>query len=341
MANLQLLGLFHDATPTSDALIELRELGIDDKDVTVMSAMPYGEEIFGRPHVRRRVGLLALIGSFLGILLGLFLTVGIYSLYPLHQGGQPVIPIPPTLIVLFETTMLGTMWGAFFALLGVNRFPDFETKTYDPRITEGHIGVLVWLDETLADRAEAILTAHGGHHMQRIPYAPTTNRNLLRFWGVVLGGITVLGVFILLLAYDVIPFHFPTNMAEQDTIAYLQGPRKAAPALAVPVQGPELIDGQPATTPVASSTASIQRGQQLFSITCQVCHGKTGNGLSPLSAFFKPPPADLTGATVQDMTDAQIYVVITQGFKVMPPMAENLSPSERWDVINYVRTLKK
>ena len=219
MANLQLLGLFHDATPTSDALIELRELGLEDKDITVMSAMPYGEEVFGRPRHPRHVGRIALIGSFLGLLLGLFLTVGIFSLYPLHQGGQPIIPIPPTLIVLFETTMLGTMWAAFFALLAVNKFPDFETKTYDPRITEGHIGVLVWLDESLADRAEDILTAHGGHHNQRIPYAPTTNKNLLRFWGIVLAGITALGVILLLFTCTGIPFHLPTSMAELDSIA--------------------------------------------------------------------------------------------------------------------------
>jgi mono/diheme cytochrome c family protein len=341
MANLQLLALFHDATPTSDALIELRELGIKDEDVTIMSAMPYGEEVWGRPRIKRPVARYALIGSVLGILLGLFLTWGIWLLYPLHQGGQPVTPIPPTLIVLFETTMLGTMWAAFFALLAVNKFPDFETKTYDPRITEGHIGVLVWLDEALADRAEAILTSHGGHHNQRIPYAPSTNKNLLRFWGTVLGGITVAGVILLLFTYNIIPLHFPTNMGEQDSIAYLQGPRKAAPAAAVPIQGPALIDGQPATTPVASSAASIQRGQKLFSITCQVCHGVQGNGQSPLAGFFPVPPADLTGSTVQSLTDAQIYVIITQGFKVMPPLAENLSPTDRWDVINYVRTLKK
>ncbi len=341
MPDTQLLGLLHEATPTADVISQLRELGIGDDCITVMSGMPYHEGILGRPRRVRPVGRIALGGAFLGFLLGLFLTVGIFSLYPIHTGGQPIIPIPPTLIVLFETTMLGTMWSAFFGLLIVNRFPDFQRKTYDPRITEGHIGVLVWVDEPMADKAEAILVANGAHHMQRIPYESYSNRGLIRFWAIVLGGITVLGVFILLLAYDVIPFNFPTNMAEQDTIAYLQGPRKAASALAVPVQGPALIDGQPATTPVPSSPASIQRGQQLFSITCQVCHGQTGNGLSPIAAFFPTKPADLTGPTVQSMTDDQIYVIITQGFKVMPPMAENLSPAERWDVINYVRTLKK
>jgi mono/diheme cytochrome c family protein len=341
MADVQLLGLLHEATPTADTLIQLRELGIDDQNITIMSGMPYREDILGRPRHPRRVGRIALLGAFLGLLLGLFLTVGIYLLYPLHQGGQPVIPIPPTLIVLFETTMLGTMWSAFFGLLGENRFPVFKSGPYDPRITEGHIGVLVRVDESLAEKAEAILTANGAHHMQRVHFEKISSRNFIRFWAIVIGAVTILGAFTLLATYDVITINFPTNMAEQDTIAYLEGPRKAAPALAVPVQGPALIDGQPATTPVPSSPASIQRGQKLFSITCQVCHGQTGNGLSPVAAFFPAKPADLTGPAVQGMTDAQIYVVISQGFNVMPSMAEDLSPSERWDVINYIRTLKK
>jgi mono/diheme cytochrome c family protein len=341
MADVQLLGLLHEATPTAETLDQLRDLGVADMDITVMSGMPYREDILGRPPHPRRVGRIALLGAFLGLLLGLVLTVGIYLLYPIHQGGQPIIPIPPTLIVLFETTMLGTMWSAFFGLLGENRFPVFKSGPYDPRITEGHIGIVVRIDEALAEKAEAILTANGAHHMQRVPFEHPSNRKFIRFWAIVIGGVTLLAVFTLLVTYDEITINFPTNMGEQDTIAYLEGPRKAAPALAVPVQGPVLIDGQPATTPVPSSPESIQRGQQLFGITCQVCHGKTGNGLSPLSAFFNPPPADLTGATVQGMTDAQIYVVITQGFKEMPSLAENLSASERWDVINYLRTLKK
>ena len=60
-----------------------------------------------------------------------------------------------------------------------------------------------------------------------------------------------------------------------------------------------------------------------------------------VGAFFKPKPFDLTSSTVQNLQDNDLFVVISQGFGVMPPFAENLSPEERWDVINYVRTLKK
>jgi hypothetical protein len=133
MGNALLLGLFHEATPTADTIDQVRALGISDDSITVMSGMPYRPEILGRPRYRGRVGRLALLGALLGLLLGLFLTVGIWLLYPLVQGGQPIIPIPPTLIILFEATMLGTMWAAFFSLLLENRFPIFKSQLYDPR----------------------------------------------------------------------------------------------------------------------------------------------------------------------------------------------------------------
>jgi hypothetical protein len=49
----------------------------------------------------------------------------------------------------------------------------------------------------------------------------------------------------------------------------------------------------------------------------------------------------LTGDTVRGLSDTQIFLVITQGFGPMPSLAENLSAVERWDLVNYVRSLQK
>ena len=35
-----------------------------------------------------------------------------------------------------------------------------------------------------------------------------------------------------------------------------------------------------------------------------------------------------------------MYSIITKGFQGMPSLAENLTPRERWDVINYLRQLQ-
>jgi mono/diheme cytochrome c family protein len=363
MASYLLLGLFHEATPTADTIQRLHALGVRDENITVMSDMPYRPEWLGRPPHRGRVALFALVGAGLGLVTALFLTVGIWLLYPLSQGGQPLVPIPPTLIVLFEVTMLGTMWAAFFSMLLENRFPRFKSQLYDPRITEGHIGVLVELPEGLADEAEAILKANGAHHLQRVEekrglferhggrleqYRARVATALRgpdwghrRFWLAALAIIVVVGGVIGLIPYGVLPVSFPTQMENQVSIGYEQGPRLAAPAAAVPIQGPVLIDNQPATEPIPPSPASLQRGAVWFGLICQVCHGPQGEGNGTLSGFFTPKPANLTGDTVQKLSDADIFLVLTNGFVVMPSMAENLSVQDRWDVINHVRTLKK
>ncbi len=72
-----------------------------------------------------------------------------------------------------------------------------------------------------------------------------------------------------------------------------------------------------------------------------ICHGEDGTGSGILSHHFNPSPADLTSDEIINMPDEDIFLVITQGRGIMPSLAENLTPSERWDVVNYVRSLQK
>jgi mono/diheme cytochrome c family protein len=341
MADYAVLGLFHEATSTADAIEQLRGLGVTDDQITVMSSIPYQAPMLGRPRPRRGLGRVALVGAAIGVLVGLFLTVGIFLLYPLVQGGQPIIPIPPSLIVLFELSMLGAMWATFFGLLFTNGLPMFKTRLYDPRISEGHIGVYVAADESIADAVEHVLTDNGAHHMNREPIDETKADYRNRaFWASAAVLLVLVAGFVLLLAYEVIKIPFATQMEAQVSVGYEEGPRLAAPAAAIPVQGPELIAGQPASEPLPATENSLQRGQVLFDINCVICHGQDGTGTGTLSHFFVPPPVNLTGEEVQRMSTNTIFVVITQGRGLMPTLSENLSAAERWDVINYVRSLQ-
>jgi mono/diheme cytochrome c family protein len=341
MADIHLLGLFNNVDAAADAIDRLHKLDVADEKILVLSGSPIKPEMLGRPHHHGKVGLASLGGAILGVLLAAFLTAGIYLLYPLFQGGQPLIPIPSSLIIFFEVTMLGTMWTAFFAMLVLSGLPVFKNVPYDPRITDGYTGVQVTLDERLGDQVQQAFKDAGTVEVKRPKVAPAVDINFRRFWGSVLGLLTIGAVISLLFFYDVLKINFPTNMDEQFSYGYEQGPRLAAPAESVPVQGPALIAGEPASLPVPSSPNSVQRGKTLFGYNCAMCHGITGGGNGAVGAFFTPKPFDLTGSTVQNLQDDELFVVITQGFAVMPPFAENLSPQERWDVINYVRTLKK
>jgi mono/diheme cytochrome c family protein len=334
------LGLYHEATSTADTIDRLHELGVPDDAITVMSGVPYTPEMLGRRPVYERLVLYALLGALGGLVAALFLTVVTPYLYPIEVGGMPLVPGPPTIIIVFEFTMLGALLATFGGFLAEIAFPAVGRLGYDPRVTEGHIGVLAVVDEGLVAEVEAILRETGAHHLQgmetdRMP----KQRNLLRlaFVGAFAVFPTIIG---LLFAYSVVVVPLPNQMVNQLSTAYQQGPRLAAPAMAVPVQGPVLVSGQPASLPVAVSADSLQRGQILFDNGCTMCHGREGRGNGPLSGYFVPVPADLTSDRVQALSDEQIFLVITQGWGLMPSIAENLQAQERWDVVNHVRSLK-
>lgn len=74
---------------------------------------------------------------------------------------------------------------------------------------------------------------------------------------------------------------------------------------------------------------------------CASCHGNSGKGDGPAAAALPPPkPADWTSAKVQAETDGELFWKIANGRGAMPPW-KHLSEKDRWEIINYIRTLKK
>jgi mono/diheme cytochrome c family protein len=164
--------------------------------------------------------------------------------------------------------------------------------------------------------------------------------NSRRGRGLVIIGLVLSPFFIgLLLTYELIKIPFPTNMAEQPSIDYQESPRILPPDGAVPVQGLSIIPEEFPENRVPSDEVSLQRGAILYGIHCQLCHGKQGYGDGPLGSYFDRTPQNLTAAQITDEFDSSVYLTIIQGFGQMPSLAENLTVRERWDVINYVRTL--
>jgi mono/diheme cytochrome c family protein len=74
---------------------------------------------------------------------------------------------------------------------------------------------------------------------------------------------------------------------------------------------------------------------------CVTCHGASGKGDGPAAAAVPPPkPADWTSAKVQAESDAVLFCKISDGRGAMPPW-KHLSEKDRWEIVNYIRTLKK
>jgi mono/diheme cytochrome c family protein len=143
----------------------------------------------------------------------------------------------------------------------------------------------------------------------------------------------------LLLTYEIIMVPFPTDMADQPSVDYQEGPRLLPPEGAVPVQGLSVIPEEFPINPVPADEVSLQRGAILYDIHCQLCHGPQGHGDGPLAKYFDRTPQNLTSPQITAGFDGSVYLTIIHGFGQMPSLAENLTPRERWDVVNYVRTL--
>jgi mono/diheme cytochrome c family protein len=93
--------------------------------------------------------------------------------------------------------------------------------------------------------------------------------------------------------------------------------------------------------PVAVSESSIAAGQKIYVKRCVACHGKTGNGDGPDAADLGIHPAKLSDPLIREETDGELFWKITVGKKPMPNYGSRLSPTDRWNVINYLRSLAR
>ncbi len=93
--------------------------------------------------------------------------------------------------------------------------------------------------------------------------------------------------------------------------------------------------------PVASNDASIAEGKKMYVKICNDCHGKKGKGDGPKSSELDKPPGDFTKPDFAKQTDGELFWKITNGKKPMPSLKKELTEEQRWQVINYIRTLGK
>jgi mono/diheme cytochrome c family protein len=88
---------------------------------------------------------------------------------------------------------------------------------------------------------------------------------------------------------------------------------------------------------IKNDAKSAEKGRQLFTIYCTPCHGHSGTGNGMVGAKFMVPPADLTSDALAEQPDGYIFGKMTFGWGLMPVYANDLSPAERWHVVNYIR----
>lgn len=121
-------------------------------------------------------------------------------------------------------------------------------------------------------------------------------------------------------------------------------PKNSVPIQGIPTKVASRDEAKGLANPIPVTPESLKTGERLFKIICSACHGLDGKASSPVSP--KIGAIDLTSEYVQQqLTEGWIWGTITFGSAIMPAYgvpgegggSNDLSPEERWHVVNYVR----
>lgn len=93
-------------------------------------------------------------------------------------------------------------------------------------------------------------------------------------------------------------------------------------------------------SPLPPSAKAVADGKKSAQVNCVTCHGASGKGDGAAAAALNPKPADWTSARVQSESDGELFWKISNGRGAMPPW-KHLPESERWSLVQFIRSLKK
>ncbi len=100
-------------------------------------------------------------------------------------------------------------------------------------------------------------------------------------------------------------------------------------------------DADELKNPFANNEDAIKKGKKLYSQNCTICHGAKGKGDGMAGAALKPKPANFTLESIQSQSDGAIFWKLSEGRSPMAAFKGMLSEEQRWQLVTYIRTLKK
>ena len=112
----------------------------------------------------------------------------------------------------------------------------------------------------------------------------------------------------------------------------------------VPYEYPDTNEGyelakKELLSPLEVNDENLSKGKELYNIYCAVCHGSKGDGQGILMKREKflgiPSYAD------RDITEGSTYHVLMYGRNLMGSHASQVNAEERWQISQYVMSLRE
>jgi mono/diheme cytochrome c family protein len=297
----------------------------------------------------------------------LFISWVTISDYHLVIGGKPFWSWPAFVPITFELTVLSTAVLSTIAMIVFYfKFPNnahpLHDTPYMKSVSSDKFGICIQANDPKFNvpAVKEFLKKIGGRNIAPVYFDPEEldhGQKMfdLKFLGVLaVVALTVSAVtyFSLNIMLNRTPFNW---MAEQDKLKAQQASPlfKDGMGMRLPVEGtvargfmPYPFKGKPEDAgkflvdPLLPTKEVLERGKSKFLTFCSPCHGNFARGDSRLQGQFPNPPT-LHSDKVQNWPDGIIYHVITEGQNAMPSYAPQISPDDRWAIINYIRVLQR
>jgi len=99
-------------------------------------------------------------------------------------------------------------------------------------------------------------------------------------------------------------------------------------------------DAAARVNPVKSSAEGLAEARKVFGYDCEMCHGAKGDGKGEVVESMKLTMHDWREpATLANLTDGEIFYIITKGRGKMMAEGDRVPEKLRWNLVNLVRSL--
>ena len=358
------LGIFDTPDALMQAIPKVRAAGLG----TVEAYTPYPihgiDEALGLR--RSPLGGMVLVMGILGAITALGAQYWISAIdYPIITGGKPPSSWEAFIPIMFEVTVLFATFTAGLGMLFLlNKLPFFGHPVLSSKaitgITRDRYALALEAETEAFDSAAAaqILREAGAVEVEVLP-APDrspflTSDYILRTLGGIFTACVVSGLA-MFFATKWFPLLAPMkHMQDQPRL----NPQKASTffkdghGMQQPMAGTVARGHLPTATGTQEAAAVLVNplprtkdvfalGRKAYTIRCEVCHGTIGNGVGSLTAAYGGSPANLQAQEFRDYPDGKIYWTIVNGKNAMPSHAADLTETQRWAVVHYVRALQR